>query len=184
MKTIVFKPQHITLKNGKTVKLRLCDESDAENLIKTVSAYIENSDCIPLCPHEFKPTIEEEMNWITKFIQEQNSILIVAIYKGEIIGNIDLSGNQREIMQHTGIIGMGILKDWRNTGLGTALLKALIDWATTHPILEKLVLGVYHNNKPGIALYTKMGFKKAGIHHKMFKHNNTYYDEILMHLEL
>lgn len=179
-----FKSQKITLKNGKTILLRMCDESDAQNLINTTKAYVADSEYIPMHAHEFTPTLEEEVEWISKFIYQENSLLIIAIYEGEIIGNIDLSGRQREIMQHTGEIGMGILKEWRNTGLGTALLTALIDWAKENPILEKLCLGVYSNNKAGLALYTKLGFKEDGRQNKFFKQNNCYYHNIIMSLDL
>lgn len=181
---MTFKPKFITLKNGKTVKLRLCDESDAKNLIETVSSYIKDSKFIPLHPHEFLPTLDEETEWISKFIHQKNSILIIAVFEGQIIGNIDLSGNQREILQHTGLIGMGILKEWRGIGLGTALLNALVDWATTHPVLEKLLLEVYHENEAGIALYKKIGFKEDGRQTNIFKQNGRYYDNILMSLDL
>jgi RimJ/RimL family protein N-acetyltransferase len=157
-----FSSQKVTLKNGKTVLLRMCDESDAQNLINTIKTYVANSEYIPLHVHEFTPTLEEEIEWISKFIYQDNSLLIIAVYEGQIIGNIDLSGRQREIMQHTGEIGMGMLKEWRNTGLGTALLIALIDWAKENPILEKLCLGVYSENKAGLALYTKLCFTVDG----------------------
>jgi RimJ/RimL family protein N-acetyltransferase len=162
----------------------MCDESDAQNLINTIKTYVANSEYIPMYAHEFTPTIEEEIEWISKFIYQDNSLLIIAVYEGQLIGNIDLSGRQREIMQHTGEIGMGMLKEWRNAGLGTALLIALIDWAKENPILEKLCLGVYVENKAGLALYTKLGFTEDGRQNNFFKQNNRYYDNIIMSLDL
>ena len=122
-----FKPRLIELKNNKKVTIRQAQIDDAEKLLNCVKTYIPQSDYIPKLGEEIRLTVEQEKAWIQSFMDQENSLLLVAEHEGEIIGNIDLSGNQRIIMQHTAVIGMGMLKEWRNSGLGTALLAAVID---------------------------------------------------------
>jgi RimJ/RimL family protein N-acetyltransferase len=87
-------------------------------------------------------------------------------------------------MRHTGVIGMGIVSAWRNTGLGTALMTAVIDWARQHPVLELLWLQVYADNAAGRALYQKMGFAETGLIRDFCKHGDRYHDMITMSLDL
>ena len=111
-------------------------------------------------------------------------MLLIAEFDNEIVGNIDLTGNRRKIMEHTAVIGMGMLKEWRNTGLGTALLKLTIEWAKENSILELLWLQVYTENILGLNLYKKMEFIENGIIKNYFKQNGKYYDNLTMSLSV
>lgn len=133
-----FKRQILTLKNQKTVIIRQAEIDDAEKLLNCIKTYVPQSEYIPKLEQEIKLTIEQEKEWINYFLTNENSLLLIAEFDNEIIGNVDLTGNRRKIMEHTAVIGMGMLKEWRNTGLGTALLKLAIEWAKENSILELL----------------------------------------------
>ncbi len=98
---------------------------------------------MPLLAEEFLHTEEEEKQLIRKFEEQENSLFLVAVKDGRIIGNIDVSGSQRTMMKHTAVIGMGILKEWRGCGLGTAMMAQVVTWAVQNPVLEQLWLEVY-----------------------------------------
>lgn len=148
---------------------------DAEKLLNCIKSYIPQSDYIPKLDYEIKLSIEQEIEWINSFLMNDNSLLLVAEYDNQIIGNIDLTGSQREIMQHTAVIGMGMLLEWRNTGLGSVLLDTAIEWAKQNEILELLWLQVYTENTAGLKLYKKMGFVENGIIKSFFKHGDQDY---------
>ena len=179
-----FNPITVTLKNFKEVKIRSAEISDAKNLLKTIKKYIADSEFIPKLEEEIKLTTEQEEDWISSFIEKENSLLLVAEYENEIIGNIDITGNSRIIMEHTGVVGMGMLAEWRNSGLGTELMKHSILWAKENPILELLWLQVYTENELGVNLYRKMNFKENGIIKNFFKRDGKYYDNLTMSLSL
>ncbi len=177
-----FNPITVTLKNAKEITIRSVAISDAEKLLNTMKEYISNSDYIPKLVDEITITVLQERVWISNFIEQQNSLLIVAEYENEIIGNLDITGNSRIMMQHTGVIGMGMQAEWRNSGLGTELMKAAIAWAKKNPILELLWLQVFTENVLGLSLYRKMNFTENGIIQNYFKHNGKYYDNLTMSL--
>lgn len=179
-----FTPKKLLLKNGKEVIIRSAALSDASKLLSTVKEYINDSEYIPKLNEEFTLSLEEEEQWIKSFIEYPNSLLLIAEYEGQILGNINISSHQRIIMQHTAVIGMGILNAWRNSGLGTHLMQQAIAWAEENPILELLWLQVYNENRLGLGLYKKMGFQENGIIKNFFKHENRYYDNITMSLSL
>lgn len=175
-----FKTKTIELKNQKRVTIRQAEVEDAEKLLACIKTYIPQSDYIPKLEQEIVLTIEQEKKWINSFLKNKNSLLLVAEYDNEIIGNIDLTGKRRQAMAHTAVIGMGMLNEWRNMGLGTALLKSTIDWAKENQILELIWLQVYTENKLGLSLYQKMGFEENGILKNFFKHGNKYFDNLTM----
>lgn len=168
------------LKNGKTVVIRPAETRDAEKLLECIKTYILQSNYIPKLEQEIKLNVEQEIEWINSFIINNNSILLIAEYENQILGNIDLTGNRRKIMEHTVVVGMGMLKEWRNSGLGTALLSSAIEWAKLNPVLELIWLQVYTENKIGINLYRKIGFKENGIIKNFFKANGRYFDNLTM----
>lgn len=179
-----FRPIKIELKNGKVVQIRQAELDDAEKLLHCIKTYIPQSEYIPKLTHEIKLTINQEKDWINSFLVNKNSLLLIAEYNNEIIGNIDLTGNQRKLMEHTAVIGMGMLKDWRDTRLGTALLSNVIEWAKQNEILEVIWLQVYTENIAGLALYKKLGFSENGIIKNFFKHENKYFDNLTMSLSV
>ncbi len=56
-----------------------------------------------------------------------------------------------------------MVKEWRGRGVGTALLKSLLEWATAHPLIEKVWLEVFATNERAIRLYRKLGFVEEGV---------------------
>lgn len=179
-----FQANHVQLKNGKSVLIRQAEISDAEQLLNCIKIYIPQSEYIPKLGQEITLSVEQERNWIQSFLTNSNSLLLVAEYENQIIGNIDLTGNQRIMMQHTAVIGMGMIEEWRNTGLGTALLSSIVDWAKENEQLELIWLQVYTANEAGLKLYKKLGFSENGIIKNFFKRGETYFDNLTMTLNV
>ena len=51
-----------------------------------------------------------------------------------------------------------VLDEWRNRGIGTALLRRLLEWFTSKGV-GRAELYVYTENKRALALYSKLGFE-------------------------
>lgn len=179
-----IRPKNIELKNQKIVLIRQAKIADAENLLNCIKTYVPQSKYIPKLGQEIQLTIEQEKDWMNSFLTNNNSLLLVAEYENQIIGNIDLMGNRRKVMEHTAVIGMGMLKEWKNYGLGTALLKETIEWAKQNPILELIWLQIYAENKLGLNLYRKLGFKENGIIENFFKQEDEYFDNLTMSMKV
>lgn len=108
--------------------------------------------------------------------------MLVAETRNQIVGWIVFRSPGRARLSHTGSIGMMIDKDFRNMGIGKLLIKGILDWATSNPLIEKVCLGVFSTNERAVALYKKMGFIEEGRKIKEFKlDNGEYVDDILMY---
>ncbi|HMS32973.1 MAG TPA: GNAT family N-acetyltransferase [Ignavibacteria bacterium] len=180
-----FNSSEVLLKNNQIAKIELCTEDDAEELIKTVKTYLADSEYLLTTPDEFDPSPEQERSWIRSFMENDNSLLLIARHRNGIIGNISITGRNREMISHTALIGMGILKEFRNTGLGTALLNKGIEWAKKNPLLEILWLQVFEENTAAVSLYKKTGFEINGIQNRFFKNRkNEYFNNVIMSLNV
>ena len=176
-----FQPQTHILKSGTTIQLRIGTLDDAQSLLDLKRGYLKNSSTIPLTLEEYPNDPLKEKNLISEYLMSPNSILLLAEFNDKLIGNIDLTGNKRSKMFHTGMIGMGIAEEWRNQGLGKVMIHAVIEWAKEHSQLEILWLDVYSSNEIGYQLYQNTGFKVSGIIKDYFKEYNGYKDKIQMY---
>lgn len=179
-----FNPVQRLLKNGHSVLIRAATSEDAERVIRHVQGFVYAAPYVPISEGEFNPTISEEMRFLQQSEERANSLFLVAESAGEIIGNIFLEGNQRKVMFHTAMVGIGMLASWKGCGLGFALMDEAIKWAREKSDLEMLWLKVYAENEPGIQLYRKCGFVEYGRLPGMFKQNGRYHDEVSMYLSL
>lgn len=123
-----FGPINIKLKTGEPVTIREAKESDADSLIKTIKKYIGESEFIPYTEEEYVLKEEDSIKWIHSFLNSENNLLLVATHNNTIIGNIDITASNRSMLRHTAVLGVGMIKDWTNKGLGSAFLDAAINW--------------------------------------------------------
>lgn len=158
---------HFT-KLGKEVIIRTANEDDAFNLIDLKKSYIRNTTSLPLHEFEYTNTLQQESEWISKYIENTNCLLLLAEHEGKLIGNLDLTGNQRKKLYHTGMIGMGVAPEWQNMQIGSLLMEHTLKWAFNSP-LSIVWLEVYSTNKRGLKLYEKFGFQTCGTIRDFFR---------------
>lgn len=106
-------------------------------------------------------TPEQVRAWIEQ--RASDTTAVVACRGDCIVGAADLrrfSGRR----VHVGEIGLGVHDDHVRTGIGTALLSALIDAGERWLGLTRLELAVYTDNESALALYRKFGFVIEGTH--------------------
>lgn len=168
------------LKDGNTVTIRHAEIHDAAGLLATKLDYLKDTKSLPLFVDEYYTDVLKEEDLISRFSNEKNSCLLVAEVGDRIIGNIDLSGNQRRKLNHTGMIGMGILESFRNLGLGSLLMDQMILWAEKNEYLKIVWLEVYATNIAGQKLYSNAGFEECGRMKNYFFEQGKLIDNIRM----
>jgi RimJ/RimL family protein N-acetyltransferase len=167
------------------IVIREAIPSDAEQLVAYVNALADEPDVyIALSPGEFKLTPDEEREFLEQYASSENSIFMVAEFKGEIIGILNCRGGSRKSTQHTAVLGMSVSRAWRNEGVGSLLLEHVIQWARENPILSRIELNVFVDNAAAIHLYSKVGFHIEGQRRKSIFRGGKYHDDYLMALLL
>lgn len=158
-----FNAQEIKSKSGQVVVLRNATQADAVRLNDLANEVFKTSDYLITTPDEFTSFGEEQQKErIKKYESDEGSLLLVAEFKGELIGMIDFQNGKRKRIAHKGTFGMSVRSSWRNKGIGNILLSGLIEWVKNHPTIEVINLGVIEENKSAVALYAKMGFENTG----------------------
>ncbi len=88
--------------------------------------------------------------------------ILVAVVEGDVVGVIGLHTSSRPRINHRGEIGMMVRDDWQGKGVGTAIMRAVIDLADKWLNLTRVELTVFTDNERAITLYRKFGFEIEG----------------------
>jgi ribosomal protein S18 acetylase RimI-like enzyme len=119
---------------------------------------------------------------VRKFVhaqREQRLPQFVALVDGQVVGWCDISSLNRPLFAHSGVLGIGILAEYRGCGIGEALLRATLDEAKVRG-LTRVELTVREKNVGAAALYRKLGFEVEGVKRQAVKHGDAYEDLICM----
>lgn len=82
--------------------------------------------------------------------------------------------------RHVATLGMGVADDLNGQGVGTALLRALIDAADNWLDIRRIELTVFFDNASAIRLYERHGFEREGLMRAAALREGRYVDVIAM----
>lgn len=169
-----------TVKNGQRVHIRTALPEDAERVIALTKTVMETSPHLMTTVEEFHLTNEIEKEILDGLLLAEGKLAIVAECDGRVVGFLDFHNGRKKRNQHHGSFGMSVLYDYRGLGIGTALLEELLRWAEASPLIEKVSLEVFSENKAAVALYEKAGFQREGRQLEAVKLGDGTYDDLLI----
>lgn len=180
-----YPKDYITGKNGIRYCLRSPEPEDSEEMIAYLKATAAETEFGLSYPEELAFSVKDEEKFITQYSEDRGSIMIAVYRDDRLVGNASLSCvMEKKKTQHRATFGMAILKSEWGQGLGKTILSELVTFAKQAGY-EFLELEVAANNTAAVSLYKKLGFKVYGERPYSLKlKNGTYYDELLMVLEL
>jgi len=176
--------RRFTAKDGRGVILRAPRWEDLDDLLNLYNSLVDEGADITDLPTE-KVTREEEANWLGRRladIENDRIIGIVAEVDGRVVANSDVT-RKGGIMGHVGKLGMLVKAGFRSIGIGTEMMKTLIE-ESRRMGLKVLVLDVFASNSRARHLYQKMGFEEAGRIPKGIHRKGEYIDLIRMTMPL
>ena len=119
-----------------------------------------------------------------KMFEENNLAQFFAMENERVVGWCDIQPKPFEGMKHVGVLGMGILREFRGKGLGSKLLEKALNHAKTVNGIEKVELEVFKSNAVAIRLYERFGFVIEGERVKGRKLDGIYDNILLMGKEI
>ena len=158
-------------------------EIDAKKIIDYLTIVAKETDNLTFGIEDCIINEVEEMNLIKEIHDDPNSTMIVAKDQEKIVGIASMTGNNNSRLKHRANIGVSVLKEYWNQGIGTNLMSVLIGYAVEAGI-EIIDLEVVTDNEKAIALYEKFGFEIIGTYENYMKVNNRYMDVYIMNLYL
>lgn len=172
----------ITSKKGKKVVFRYPEETDAAAMCDYINTLSKERTFIRMQGEQM--TLDEEQKFLEgklKAVAEKTSVFLLATVHDQLIGisQIDLG---KLTDKHIGTFGISLHKDFREEGIGRALMTTVIEEAQKHLSgLEVITLGIHAQNTRAMNLYTSLGFIEYGRLPKGIKLASSYDDHIWMY---
>lgn len=174
-----IQPKHFVIHKGEPYTVRTALPEDTEKVLRYTQTIISEAPFLLTTEAEFNISFEQEKQFLKQIYDDNGKVAIVAEYQNNIIGFLDFhNGNKRRI-QHQGSFGMSVAEEFRNQGVGKAMLTILLAWAKENPLIEKVCLEVFAENKHAISLYEKIGFVEEGRKVKAIKVDEEIYDDLI-----
>jgi RimJ/RimL family protein N-acetyltransferase len=123
--------------------------------------------------------VADERRYLRAIRRYPNAAVFVADDDGEIVGRLSIARDQHPASRHVADLGLMVAESHRRRGIGTALLKAAVDWAGRAGV-TKLELHVFPWNTGAIALYEQFGFEHEGYRKAHYRRGDDYVDAVLM----
>ena len=176
-----FEHREILLKDGCTCVLCPTYPEYAADMIEYLKITAEETPFVLRYPDEVNYTIEGEREILGRLLEDEGSVMMLALVDGKVAGNASINGlgNKRKIL-HRCSLAIALKKEFWNLGIGRAMIEYLTELAKKLGY-EQIDLEVVDGNVNAKHLYEKCGFVESGKRIRALKYDNgTYRDEIFM----
>ena len=164
---------------NSTYIIREAVSDDAEKMIQYLNQVGGESDYLLHGENEFTVPIEGVRRKLAMSQASANSIILIALENEQIIARAELEGYPAARIRHRAKFSISVRKDYWNQGIGTEMLKSIIEQAKKMRI-RVIELEVISDNARGINLYHKMGFDDIGVYKDYFYVNGLFKDAVVM----
>ncbi|MGA2768580.1 MAG: GNAT family N-acetyltransferase [Candidatus Bathyarchaeia archaeon] len=165
-------------RDGREVILRTPKWEDLDDLMELINSLVDEKAEIARTD---KVTREDEVEWLPKVLaslEKDELFFLVAEVDRKVVASSDihiLNGNEK----HVGVLGIVLKSGFRDLGIGTEMMKTLVEQAMALG-LKVLTLQAFATNKRAVHVYEKVGFVQTGrVPKKHFK-DGQYVDEVIM----
>jgi len=153
------------LKDGREAMLRSPKEEDVESTLEYLVISAGETDFILRYPEECgKYTPEGEKKLFEQKNASPNEAMMMCVVDGRVVGNCEISFFRGMKTRHRASIGIALISEFWNQGIGTKMFEEMIRLAETREEVTQLELEFVEGNARARHLYEKMGFRIAGVH--------------------
>lgn len=153
------------LKDGREAILRSPKEEDVESTLEYLVTSAGETDYILRYPEECgKYTAEGEKMLFEQKNASPNEAMIMCIVEGKVVGNCGISFFKGMKTKHRASIGIALISDFWNQGIGTKMFEEMIRLAESREGVMQIELEFVEGNTRARHLYEKMGFRITGVH--------------------
>ena len=164
--------------------IRHADPSDAEQLTRLADAVSGEPEGWLISVGGEWRSAGDERRFLKALRRYPHAAVFVAEREdGTLVGRLAVGRDPHPASTHVADVGLMVSLDSRRQGVGTALLRAAVDWAREAGI-RKLELHVFPWNEAAIALYDAFGFEREGFRKRHYRRGGEFVDAILMAYEL
>ncbi len=165
-------------KDGRKVVLRTPRWRDLDNLLELINSLVDEKADI-LVTQKF--TRESEAEWLLRVLsrlKKDEQFFLVAEIDKKIVASSDfqIQGGTDECIGAMGII---VKNGYRNLGIGTEIMKTMLEQAVFFG-LKTVTVEPFVTNKHAIHVYEKVGFVQSGIISKKHLREGRFIDQVIL----
>lgn len=174
-----------TLSDGRVLTLRPPTLEDAAMLVEYPKRVGAETDFLYCDENGIAGlTLEGERDYIQTTLDMPCTKMFLGFVDGELVSVSDIRALGRPRIAHNGELAISVVRDFWRLGVGSILMREMIDFARGTGTLENLCLSARADNARAIALYTRFGFRPCGRYARRICVRGEYFDELLMELKL
>lgn len=155
------------------IVIRHAEPRDAEPLRQMTALPEVYHDTLQL-PH---PSMEM---WQERLQPKPGSRHLVATIDEQVVGHLKLSVEPTPRRSHVATFGVSVAAQAHGRGVGSALMREMINLCDNWLRVERIELTVFTDNPSAVALYRKFGFIVEGTGKKYALRNGEYVDAYFM----
>jgi RimJ/RimL family protein N-acetyltransferase len=166
-------------KDGRNVVLRTPRWRDLDDLLELINSLVEEEAEIYITQ---KFTREAEAEWLLKVLsrlEKDEQFFLVAEVDKKVVALSDFQIKDGDEEQRVGAFGIIVRNGYRNLGIGTEIMKTLLEQAAFFG-LRTVTVNAFATNKRAIHVYEKVGFIQSGIIPKKHLRQGRFIDEVTM----
>lgn len=133
---------------------------------------------------EYPLNVEAQVSAIKDLEGSSSNIMLLAVDGEDIIGIATINSSHKIKARHEGELGIVVSKKYQGKGIGSELIKSLIEWARNNGVTTRLRLDTRADNTMAVSLYLKFGFIVEGCCKNSTLLNGKYYDLYIMGMML
>jgi putative acetyltransferase len=127
------------------------------------------------------PSVEMWRKRLEVQVEQTDGLHLLALDQGRVISSAGIFAvNRGPRTRHVGELGICVAADWHGRGVGSELMRRLLDWADHWAGYLRIELGVYTDNEAALALYRKFGFVHEGTQRAYALRDGQYVDSAMM----
>lgn len=152
------------LKDGREAIIRSPKEEEAKEVLDFITVACGETDFLLRYAKEWcDVTVSKERDFLANMNKSDTDAMLVCEVSGKLVANCNISWNNGIKTGHRASIGIAVLKEYWNQGIGTAFFREMIRIAEENGKIIQMELDFTEGNSRGRALYEKMGFRITGV---------------------
>ena len=156
-----------------TIRPMAAGDMEGFNALRRMPGVMENTLGLP------SERVERNIDGFQRMGPDDH-VFAAVLEDGTLIGTAGLNVHPNPRMRHGATLGILVHTGYQNQGVGTALMKTVLDLADNWLMLVRVELEVFADNERAIHLYEKFGFEKEGLMRMSVVRDGQYQDNYKM----
>lgn len=159
---------------------RKAQEEDAEKIVEFFNMVGGETNYMSFEKDEYALNVKEQADLIRSFEGDKTNTMLLAMDGEEIAGLSTITSSHKIKSRHIAELGIVVAKKYNDQGIGTSLIRQVMDWVRGNGITTKMRLDVRADNLKAVQIYLKLGFVVEGYIKHSTLLNGVYYDDYVM----